>query len=72
MAWTHLLAFLAFLAPLGLTLFGAVAVGFGIAGWLKVLRDDDLTGGAKALWFFAILIFPLVGALVYLSLRKSP
>ena len=36
-----------------------------------VFRRDDLSGGSKALWFAAILVFPIVGTLVYLVARPS-
>jgi hypothetical protein len=32
---------------------------------IRVLRRDDLSGGGKALWIVAILIFPVVGLFVY-------
>jgi hypothetical protein len=32
---------------------------------IRVLRRDDLGAGGKALWIVVILVFPLVGLLVY-------
>ena len=34
-----------------------------------LFRSHDLSGWAKALWFIFILIFPLIGVLVYLIAR---
>jgi ABC-type multidrug transport system fused ATPase/permease subunit len=36
---------------------------------IDLFRSHDLSGWAKALWFILILIFPLVGVLVYLIAR---
>src|ERR1700734_4145085 len=37
--------------------------------FIDVFRSHDLSGWAKALWFIFILIFPLIGVLVYLIAR---
>ena len=34
-----------------------------------LFRDHTLSGGAKAVWVLALIIFPLVGSLVYLIAR---
>jgi ABC-type multidrug transport system fused ATPase/permease subunit len=36
---------------------------------IDLFRSHDLSGWAKALWFILILIFPLVGVLIYLIAR---
>jgi hypothetical protein len=36
-----------------------------------LFRSHDLSGWAKALWFIFILIFPLLGVLVYLIARSG-
>jgi ABC-type multidrug transport system fused ATPase/permease subunit len=37
--------------------------------FIDLFRSHDLSGWAKALWFILILIFPLIGVLVYLIAR---
>jgi ABC-type multidrug transport system fused ATPase/permease subunit len=37
--------------------------------FIDLFRSHDLSGWAKALWFKFILIFPLIGVLVYLIAR---
>ena len=37
--------------------------------FIDLFRSHDLSGWAKALWFIFILIFPLIGVLVYLIAR---
>jgi len=37
--------------------------------FIDLFRSHDLPGWAKALWFIFILIFPLIGVLVYLIAR---
>ena len=36
-----------------------------------LFRDHTLSGWAKALWVIALIIFPLVGSLIYLIARGS-
>lgn len=36
-----------------------------------VFRSRDLSGGAKAAWTIALILFPLIAALVYLIVRGS-
>ena len=37
--------------------------------FIDLFRSHDLNGWVKALWFIFILIFPLIGVLVYLIVR---
>ena len=37
--------------------------------FIDLFRSHDLSGWVKALWFIFILIFPLIGVLVYLIAR---
>src|SRR3984893_15101322 len=39
--------------------------------WVRIdiFRSQDLSGGAKALWFLFVLFIPLIGVLVYLIAR---
>ncbi len=52
-------------------------VGFIIWLWLVIMvfsdifRSRDLSGGAKAIWVVAIIIFPLIGVLIYLIARGA-
>ena len=40
-----------------------------ITVFIDIFRSRDLSGWAKALWFIFVLIFPLIGVLVYLIVR---
>jgi hypothetical protein len=40
-----------------------------ITVFIDIFRSHDLSGGAKALWFLFVLVFPLVGVVVYLIVR---
>ena len=55
----------------GITLLGILELVLGIAAIVSVLRNDDFSGGAKALWVFAIVLFPILGAVVYFAVRSD-
>jgi ABC-type multidrug transport system fused ATPase/permease subunit len=40
-----------------------------ITVFIDIFRSHDLSGWGKALWFIFVLIFPLIGVLVYLIVR---
>jgi hypothetical protein len=40
-----------------------------ITVFIDIFRSHDLSGPAKAVWFLFVLIFPLIGVLVYLIFR---
>jgi Phospholipase_D-nuclease N-terminal len=52
------------------------AVALFLVMWVRALYDlfarrDDLSGGAKALWALAMLVFPFIGLLVYTMMRPE-
>ena len=55
----------------GITVLGVLAVVVGIAAIVSVLRNPDFSGGSKALWVVVILIFPLLGGLIYFGVRSD-
>jgi hypothetical protein len=55
----------------GITILGVLAFVVGIAAIVSVLRNPDLSGGSKALWVVVILIFPLLGGLIYFGVRSD-
>jgi hypothetical protein len=48
-----------------------VAILWGYA-LISLFRRPDLALGARLLWFLAILVLPVLGALVYFMLRPAP
>jgi len=40
-----------------------------ITVFIDIFRSQDLSGGAKALWFLFVLFIPLIGVVVYLIAR---
>ena len=40
-----------------------------ITVFIDIFRSHDLSGSTKALWFLFVLIFPLIGVIVYLIVR---
>jgi hypothetical protein len=42
-----------------------------IAALISVFRNEDFSGGSKALWVVVILIFPLFGSLIYFGVRSD-
>jgi len=55
----------------GITVLSVVAVVIGIAAIVSVLRNPDFSGGSKALWVIAILLFPILGGAVYFGVRSD-
>ena len=55
----------------GITILGVLAFVVGIAAIVSVLRNPDFSGGSKALWVVVILIFPLLGGLIYFGVRSD-
>jgi len=50
-------------------------IGIFLVFWVRALFDvfkrADLSGGSKALWAVAMLVFPFIGLLVYTMLRPE-
>ena len=42
-----------------------------ISVFIDIFRSHDLKGWAKALWLFLVILFPLVGVLLYLIFRGN-
>ena len=61
------------LGPLGwgLSLAGVIALVLGVAACASLLRNPELSGGAKAMWVVAVLLFPIVGSVVYFGVRED-
>jgi hypothetical protein len=55
----------------GLWFLAVVSVLLAIGALVSVFRNADLSGGAKAMWVLVILIFPLLGSLVYFGVRSD-
>jgi hypothetical protein len=55
----------------GLTVASVIALVLAIAGWASVARNGDLTGAEKTMWVVAIALFPIVGSVVYFSVRSD-
>ncbi len=49
----------------------AVALVIGIAAIVSVLKNPQFSGSEKAVWIIAILLFPLLGGVVYFAVRSS-
>jgi Phospholipase_D-nuclease N-terminal len=55
----------------GLWILGVVSVILAIGALVSVFRNEDFSGGAKAMWVVVILIFPLFGSLIYFGVRSD-
>jgi len=51
--------------------FWFMAIWIFITVFADIFRRDDLSGGAKAVWIFALIILPFLGALIYLVMRPK-
>jgi hypothetical protein len=55
----------------GITALAVLEVVLGIAAIVSVLRNEDFSGSSKALWVLAIVLFPILGAVIYFSVRSD-
>ena len=55
----------------GFWILAAVSVVLALAALLSVFRNPDLSGGARTMWVLVIIIFPLLGSLVYFGVRSD-
>ena len=55
----------------GITALAILEVVLVVAAVVSVLRNEDFSGSAKALWLLAIVLFPIVGAVIYFAVRKD-
>jgi Phospholipase_D-nuclease N-terminal len=46
-------------------------LALAIAALVSLFRNPELSGGAKAMWTVAILLFPILGAAVYFGVRSD-
>ena len=64
-----------FLEALWVVMFAGLWIGVVAVVIMTVIdnfRRDDLSGAAKAAWMLLIVLFPLLGALVYMIVRPAP
>ena len=55
----------------GISVLSVVALVLAIAALLSVFKNPEFSGGTKAMWTLAILVFPILGSLVYFSVRSD-
>lgn len=55
----------------GISLGTVVALVVGVAAGVSLVGNDRLSGGAKAMWFAAIILFPILGSAVYFGVRSD-
>jgi len=55
----------------GISVLSVVAVILAVAALVSVFKNPEFSGGAKAMWVLAILIFPIVGSAVYFGVRSD-
>jgi hypothetical protein len=48
-----------------------IALVLAIAALVSVWRNARLSGGTKVMWTIVILLFPLLGSLVYFAVRSD-
>jgi hypothetical protein len=55
----------------GFWILAALSVILALAALLNVFRNEDFSGGSRALWVAVIIIFPLFGSLIYFGVRSD-
>jgi phospholipase D-like protein len=55
----------------GISVLSVIALALAIAALISVFKNPEISGGTKAMWTLAILVFPILGSLVYFSVRSD-
>lgn len=55
----------------GISVLSVLALVLAIAALVSVFKNPEFSGGTKAMWVLAILIFPIVGSAVYFGVRSD-
>ena len=55
----------------GFWILAALSVILALAALLSVFRNEDFSGGSRALWVAVIIVFPLFGSLIYFGVRSD-
>jgi hypothetical protein len=55
----------------GLTALGVIALVLAVAGLYYISRDREFSGSTKTMWIALVLFFPIIGPLVYFSVRSD-
>jgi hypothetical protein len=53
------------------TLVGLAALVLIVATLVSVFRNPRISGGEKAVWVVATIVFPFLGSLVYFTVRRD-
>jgi len=62
MDWWEIILFVVVITPIIVLWLGSV---------LDAITRQDLSGAMKVLWILAVLLFPIVGSLVYILVRPT-
>ncbi|HXV58300.1 MAG TPA: PLDc N-terminal domain-containing protein [Gaiellaceae bacterium] len=55
----------------GLTIGGVIAAILALVTVVAVVQNAELSGSEKAMWIVAAIIFPILGAAVYFTVRRE-
>jgi len=55
----------------GLTVVGVIALVLGVSACVSVLRNAELSGGAKAMWLVIVAFLPILGSMIYFGVRSD-
>jgi hypothetical protein len=55
----------------GATVGGVLALVLAVIALVYLFRDAELSGGTKAMWVVLIVLFPILGPIVYFAVRSD-
>ena len=55
----------------GLTIAGIIALALAVAAFISVAGDARFSGAAKLMWILIVALFPILGSVVYFSVRNE-
>ena len=55
----------------GFWVLAALSVILALTALLSLFRNPEISGSSRLLWVLVILIFPLLGSLIYFGVRSD-
>ena len=55
----------------GISVAAVLALVLEVAALVSAVRNVDLTGAERTMWIIVVVLFPILGPVVYFSVRRD-